>query len=82
MDPAKRKRLEDAIREDLSQAREKELKIIIPEDRQAFFAIVSLLIEPKSVPVDKQVTEENFEEFIPEEHRPLVARLKGCLLYE
>lgn len=33
MDPAKRQRLEDAIREDLSQAREKELKIIIPEGK-------------------------------------------------
>jgi hypothetical protein len=71
-----KKRLHAAIREDLSHARQKRAKIIVPEERQAFFAIVSLLVEPRSVPLGNKVTDENFEEYIPVEHIPLLNKLK------
>lgn len=57
----------------------KRMKVIIPEDRKAFFAVVSLLVDPKMMPAESSITTSNFDEFIPARHHSLVKRLKERL---
>eukprot|EP01032_Pedospumella_encystans_P016357 gene16357-18665_t len=55
----------------------KRAKVIVPEDRKAFFAIVSLLIDPEEVPESEKLTEDNYEAFLPPQHKKLVDALKA-----
>lgn len=96
-----RKRLQEAVQVELSSARQKRTRIIVPEgtallfynykfnvslqsyntvERQAYFGVVSLLIDPSKLDSGVQITDDNYEEFIPEEHRPLIERLKKQVL--
>lgn len=46
-------------------------------DRKAFYAVATLLIDPKSIPLDgEKLTAKNFESFIPEERRAVFEKLK------
>lgn len=56
--------------------------MIIPLERKAFFAIVSLLVDPKLLGLSTQLNSENFIQYIPEEHQGLVQRMKEYLLYD
>lgn len=97
-----KKRLFEAIMQDLEDARAKKVRKIVPEgkvhiylwnhsitndyvidccmdngiERQAFFAVVSHLIDFANLSPDIQITDENYENFIPERHRALVEKLK------
>ena len=57
----------------------KRMKVIIPEDRKAFFAIASLLVDSNMVPKNVGITTDNFEDFIPARHHTLMQRLKEKL---
>ena len=46
-------------------------------DRKAFFAVVSLLIDPEEVPESEKLTEDNYEAFLPPQHKKLVDALKA-----
>ena len=46
-------------------------------DRKAFFAVVSLLIDPSRVPESVRLTEENFEQYLPHAHKKLVDVMKA-----
>lgn len=64
--------------------RAKKGKVLIPEERKAFFAILSVLLKPSlgltgDVP---KLDTENIFQFIPEEHASLVQKLKSTLLYD
>ena len=46
-------------------------------DRKAFYAVATLLIDPKAIPLDgEKLTAKNFEAFIPEERRAVFEKLK------
>jgi len=66
---------------DKFQPKAKKAKIIIPEDRKAFFAVVSLLIDPKEVPENVKLTEDNYETYIPRRHKKLVDKMKSKFFY-
>jgi hypothetical protein len=53
------------------------LILILSTDRKAYFAVVSLLIDPASVPESVRLTEENYEAYLPPQHRKLVDALKA-----
>lgn len=57
--------------------RTKRAKVLIPDDRKAFFAVISLLMDPKKIDPAVKVTDDNYEQFIAEEHLPIVQKLKG-----
>ena len=57
----------------------KRMKVIIPEDRKAFFAVASLLVDPQMMPKNTEITTDNFEDFIPARHHTLMQRLKEKL---
>lgn len=46
-------------------------------ERKAFFAIISLLIDPASVDPNEPITDENYESFIPSKFHSLIERLKS-----
>lgn len=46
-------------------------------DREAFFAVVSLLIDPAAVPESVRLAEDNYEAYIPAQHRKLVDALRA-----
>lgn len=50
-------------------------------ERQAFFGVVSLLIDPKTLPPGTRITEDNYEQFVPDKHRTVVDRLKRYASY-
>eukprot|EP00981_Chlorochromonas_danica_P011777 scaffold4256_cov174-Ochromonas_danica.AAC.6 len=60
--------------------RNKRAKVIIPEERKAFFSVVSLLIDPKTVDQGIKLTEQNYEQYLPAEHLPIVQKLKGYVI--
>ena len=62
--------------------RSKRQKILIPDDRKAFFAVASLLIDSSKVPTGKKLTTENFENYIPSDKMHVLKRLKEHLLYD
>lgn len=62
-------------------SRTKRTKVILPDERKAFFAAISLLIDPSQTRSINRLTEENFEQFVAQEHLPLVHQLKNTLLY-
>ena len=45
-------------------------------ERKTFFAIISLLIDPQLVNAEEIITEDNYEQFIPQEHSALIEKLK------
>ena len=57
-------------------------KILLPDDRKAFFAVCSLLIDSSSVPHDVRLNAENFEQYIPKEKLIVVEMLKEKLSHE
>jgi hypothetical protein len=46
-------------------------------DRKAYFAVVSLLIDPASVPESVRLSEENYEAYLTPQHRKLVDALRA-----
>lgn len=46
-------------------------------DRKAFFAVVSVLIDPSTVPEGEKLTEENYEAYLPAQHKRLLDVLKA-----
>jgi len=50
-------------------------------ERKVFFAIISLFIDPLTIDPGIQITEENYEYYLPEKYKGLVERLKATLLY-
>lgn len=53
------------------------MQCTIPTDRKAYFAVVSLLIDPASVPESVRLDEGNYEAYLPPQHRRLVEVLKA-----
>jgi hypothetical protein len=50
-------------------------------DRKAFYAVATLLVDPKSIPLDgEKLTSKNFEMYIPESSRAVLERLKEYVL--
>lgn len=68
--------------EDIQNRMLKKGKVILPMERKAFFAIISLLVDPKLMSPSTQLTSENFIEYIPAERQPLVEIMKEYLLYD
>ena len=56
--------------------------MLVPEDRKALFAFVSLLVEPASLPPGVLLTAANFLQFVPRAHAGLVEALADRLLYD
>lgn len=65
-----------------SNHRAKRARVLIPEDRRAFYSAVSLLIDPNSIPTGVKINAENFESYIPKEKIAIVERLKQVLMYD
>ena len=57
--------------------RAKRAKLLVPQDRKAYFAIVSLLIDPDQIPNGTQLSLDNFESFIASEKLQYIEKLKG-----
>jgi hypothetical protein len=58
-------------------------KVMVPQDRKAFYAIATLLIDPNLVPADgEKLQAKNFEQYIPEDKKVILERLKEILLYD
>lgn len=66
---------------DVHNPRWKQASLIVPEDRKAFFAVISLLVDAAMVPSGVKLDERNFERYIPQQHRNLITQLKRNLLY-
>lgn len=75
-----------AVKVEESGNRRKEMKrtkVMVPQDRKAFYAIATLLIDPDLVPADgEKLQQSNFEQYIPEDKQVLLGRLKEILLYD
>lgn len=75
-----------AVKVEESGNRRKEMKrtkVMVPQDRKAFYAIATLLIDPHLVPADgEKLQQSNFEQYIPEDKQVLLGRLKEILLYD
>lgn len=76
---------ERGVKRGLEDAREpnhgvgKRMKLVMPEDRKAFFAVTSLLVNPNIALKAVTITTTNFDDFIPVKHRTLLYRLKEKL---
>jgi hypothetical protein len=56
-------------------------QINVTLDRKAFYAVATLLVDPKSIPLDgEKLTSKNFEMYIPESSRAVLERLKEYVL--
>jgi len=56
--------------------RAKRAKLLVPDDRKAFFAIVSLMIDFNTVPADIKLSHENWCNYLPREKVDYIDRLK------
>jgi len=66
----------------LTRGKSTRSKILFPDDRKAFFAVCSLLIDSKSVPADVKLSADNFDKYIPKDKKEVVEMLKVKLNYE
>jgi len=62
--------------------RSKRSRVLVPDDRKAFFSVASLMIDVSKVPMGTKLSTENFETFIDPAKLPALQRLKDQLLYD
>lgn len=62
--------------------RSKRSRVLVPDDRKAFFSVASLMIDESKVPMGTKLSTENFETFIDPAKLPALQRLKDQLLYD
>lgn len=60
----------------------KRAKVLVPADRKAFYALVSLLIDKNSIPSDVIVTVDNYSSFVSADKLACIEKLKEVLSYE
>jgi hypothetical protein len=66
---------------DLTLPRSKRAKVLLPDDRKAYFSIASLLVDQSKVPMGMTLDAENFEKYISNEKRAVLRKLEETLLY-
>ncbi len=62
--------------------RSKRARVLLPDDRKAFFGVASLMVDVAKVPVGVKLNTENFEAYIPSEKLAVLQKLKEQLLYD
>ena len=85
-DRASKKRALAAIAADEALKKRKEMKrskVMIPQDRKAYFAVGTLLIDQSLIPKDgEKLTVLNFEQYVPADKLAVLEKLKEVLLYD
>ena len=83
---ASKKRELAAIAADEALKKRKEMKrskVMIPQDRKAYFAVATLLIDQSLIPKDgEKLTILNFEQYVPADKLSVLEKLKEVLLYD
>jgi len=63
------------------QPRSKKARLLVPQERKAFFSVVSLLLDPTEVPEHVRLTESTYEAYVPARHKKLLNSMKAAFFY-